>query len=131
MFDQPCDDPALALVCELESSLLTPESRQDAAFLHRVLHPDFIEFGASGRTWTRQSIIADLSSASPAASIEATAMTARRIDTGTILVTYHADRDGLRSLRSSIWVQHHANWTMLFHQGTPAVLESHDAQALV
>lgn len=98
MLDQRSDDPALTLVCELESSLLTPESRQDAAFLHRVLHPDFIEFGASGRTWTRQSIVADLSSASPAASIEATAMTARRIDADTILITYHADRSGLRSL---------------------------------
>ena len=129
MLDQPSDDAALTLVCELELGLLTPENRQDAAFLHRVLHPDFIEFGASGRTWTCESIIADLISTTPEASIEVTAMTARRIDTDTILITYHADRSGLRSLRSSIWVQHHANWTMLFHQGTPAVLESHDAQA--
>ena len=125
MLDQPSDDPDLTLVSELELSLLTPEKRQNAAFLHRVLHPDFMEFGASGRTWTRQNIIADLTMASPETSIdiEATAMTARRIDADTILITYHADHAGMRSLRSSIWIQHEANWTMLFHQGTLIPLE--------
>lgn len=123
MLDQPCDDPDLHTVCELELCLLTPEKRQDTAFLRRVLHPDFIEFGASGRTWTRKSIIADLTSVSSETSIEATAMTARRIDTGTVFITYRTDCAGRRSLRSSIWVQHQGRWTILFHQGTPARLE--------
>lgn len=131
MLDQPHDDSDLHLVSELELDLLTPEKRQDEAFLHRVLHPDFIEFGASGRMWTRESIIADLTSASAEISVEATAMSARRIDTGTILITYNADRAGQRSLRSSIWVQPQGNWTMLFHQGTFALLESHEVQAVV
>ena len=121
--DQPSDDPDLPLVRELELSLLTSENRQDATFLHRVLHPDFMEFGASGRTWNRQNIIVDLIATSPETSIEATAMTARRIDADTILITYHADHAGMRSLRSSIWIQHKANWTMLFHQGTLIPLE--------
>ena len=37
----------------LEESLWRHETRFDRDYLQRVLHPDFFEFGRSGRVWTR------------------------------------------------------------------------------
>lgn len=37
----------------LEESLWKDETRFDTAYMEKVLHPDFFEFGRSGRTYER------------------------------------------------------------------------------
>ena len=48
-------DEDLQLVIDLELRLLQPQVRASAGELETLLHPDFLEFGASGRSsiWYR------------------------------------------------------------------------------
>jgi hypothetical protein len=41
----------------LEQSLLTPTVRSSAEELDRVLSDDFLEFGSSGRAYTKEQVI--------------------------------------------------------------------------
>jgi hypothetical protein len=90
--------------------------------MESVLAEDFIEFGSSGRVWSREEIL-DM----PAHDLRATlplsglAITPIRIDA--VLLTYTSEviRDRVyRSNRSSIWVRVGPSWRLRFHQGTPA-----------
>lgn len=110
-------DPHLADVVGLELQLLEPATRRDRAELERLLHPEFREVGASGKTWDRDALIEVLThEQAPVASVERLA--ARPVAGDVVLVTYLAESGGRRSLRSSLWV-HQQGWRMLFHQGTP------------
>lgn len=42
---------------DLDLRLLQPQVRASAGELEKLLHPDFFEFGASGRTWDRSQTI--------------------------------------------------------------------------
>jgi glyoxylase I family protein len=84
-----------------------------------LLTDDFLEFGQSGRVWTRETI-APLLGSSPdgsagAAAPELEAFEVTRLGEGVALVTYRA----LGANRSSIWVRRDGRWRMRFHQGTP------------
>ena len=41
----------------MEEALVDPEVRRSVEVMESLLHPDFVEFGASGRIFTRASII--------------------------------------------------------------------------
>lgn len=43
-----------------EEALLSASVRADPEMLRRMLHPDFVEIGRSGRRWNRDVIIAEL-----------------------------------------------------------------------
>jgi Domain of unknown function (DUF4440) len=43
-----------------EMWLLQPHVRASSAGYEALLHPDFFEFGASGRCWTRREVIEEL-----------------------------------------------------------------------
>ena len=103
----------------LEESLWRAETRFDRDYLQRVLHPDFFEFGRSGRIWTRD----DTLTAEPS-SIDARLadFAVRPLGDDAVLVTYtsyvrHEQMDVGR--RSSIWVHVGSSWQLRFHQGTP------------
>jgi hypothetical protein len=49
---QTAHDPDLDEVLDRERSLLTRPVRSDPDAVRRLLHPEFREFGASGRVWT-------------------------------------------------------------------------------
>jgi len=104
-------------VVRLELELLQPDRRGDRAYLERVLHPDFEEFGSSGRHWHRDEIIAALLAQPGSSQPEATDF--RMLDLGpdSILLTYRTRT----SLRSSIWVRSDTGWLIRFHQGTPHI----------
>lgn len=57
--DGGCDSAVEAAV-EAELRLLAPEVRSSPELTGALLHPGFHEFGASGRHWDRESIIASL-----------------------------------------------------------------------
>jgi hypothetical protein len=48
------DEPELR---RLEESLWRPETRFDREHLDRVLAPGFVEFGRSGRIWSRDEVL--------------------------------------------------------------------------
>jgi hypothetical protein len=110
-------DGDLAQVTERELALLVPAVRRDPDRVRAFLHRDFMEFGASGRVWDRTSIAAITEG--PHGPITATGMTARRLDTDTVLLTYRSHAQDRQALRSSLWVREAGEWLLLFHQGTP------------
>jgi ribonuclease HI len=106
-------DATLENVLALESRLLDPHTRRDPAQVASLLHPDFWEIGASGRTWSHAEVLAALAN-DPQPRATAGDMAARRISDNVVLVTYSAGD----SRRSSLWVRGADGWRLLFHQGT-------------
>jgi hypothetical protein len=115
---------ASAELRKVEESLLDTTVRHDRKKMRSMLAENFLEFGSSGRTWTRSSIIELLSqeTAFVPPSIEdfRCAFLSREV----ALVTYRTVRtdpdsgEVLASLRSSIWTNESGSWRMRFHQGT-------------
>ncbi|RFU21231.1 nuclear transport factor 2 family protein [Geodermatophilus marinus] len=109
----------LAAVVELERLLLRPDTRADPDRVAALLHPEFREFGASGRVWDGEAIVRALG-ADPEVRGTAEAFEVVRLAEDVVLLTYRVT--GHRgSLRSSLWVRDGAaGWRLRFHQGTPA-----------
>jgi ribonuclease HI len=113
------DVAALAQVVALERRLLDPEVRARPEEVERLLHPDFREVGASGRTWTRAAIVAALRD-DPGAGAAMDDVRATRLAEDVVLLTYTAvPPAGPGSRRSSVWVASAGGWQVVFHQGTP------------
>ena len=113
-------DQVIAEVLSLERRLLDPVTRASSRNVERLLHADFREVGATGRSWDRDSVLAALTTA-PGETTAVTDMSARVVAAGVVLVTYQARGNGERggSLRSSLWCKGEDGWRVLFHQGTP------------
>jgi len=113
-------DQVIAEVLSLERRLLDPVTRASSRNVERLLHADFREVGATGRSWDRNSVLAALTTA-PGETTAVTDMSARVVAAGVVLVTYQARGSGERggSLRSSLWCKGEDGWRVLFHQGTP------------
>ncbi len=110
-------DHDLAEAVRLELLLLEPDVRNDADQVRRLLHPNFCEYGSSGRVWDRDSITKATGTSSEP--IAATALSPRRLGPNAVLLTYVSEASGRSALRSSTWVRHDSRWLLLFHQGTP------------
>lgn len=107
-------------VVRRELLLLEPRTRSHKPSVLALLHPDFVEFGASGRKWDRESIADALSAEEASAGkVEVQMLDCVCLDKGAMLVSYRARRAGSVSLRSSVWVRHNGDWLIRFHQGTP------------
>jgi hypothetical protein len=109
-------DADLEQVVARELRLLDPDVRADVDAVTELLHPDFAEYGASGRVWDRDSIVAALAE-DPGVSGTAEDLRAARLADDVVLVTYRVDGER-RSLRSSVWVRDDDGWRVRFHQGT-------------
>ena len=109
------DEDAKAVV-ERELALLTPDLRRDPISLLALLHPDFVEYGASGRVWDRQSILSVTTGT--VEQIGAREVRAHRLGPDAFLVTYVSDSGGRVALRSSTWLREGGDWLLRFHQGT-------------
>jgi ribonuclease HI len=107
------------LVAQRERSLLSPAVRGDRAQLEALLHPDFVEIGASGRRWTRSQIIDELLAAPTVGDLEVADLAVRALSAEVLLVTYTTHRRGVTGRRSSIWVRTAHDWVVQFHHGTP------------
>ena len=103
---------------ERELDLLRPDVRRDPVRVRALLHPDFLEFGSSGRIWDRDSV--PEATADGAVRMEIDQLHARRLGPDAVLLTYRTTTPGRSSLRSSTWIRaDDGEWLMLFHQGTP------------
>ncbi|GLQ87497.1 nuclear transport factor 2 family protein [Dyella flagellata] len=102
-----------------ELDLLQPEIRHSDA-VARLLADDFIEFGSSGRVFTKADIIALLQAESPL-KLAASQFETRMLAADVALLTYRVRRCSqppVLSLRSSLWQKRGETWQMVFHQGT-------------
>ncbi len=104
----------------LEHAMWRESTRFDLAFQEAKFAADFLEFGRSGRTYTRSQIIRTESSPINAT---LTNLQIRALDLATVLVTYDSEavynNEVEYAHRSSIWTRGNAGWQMRFHQGTP------------
>jgi hypothetical protein len=106
-----------------EEALLDPAVRRDPVQVDALLDGDFLEFGSSGRVWTREQIVELLATeiyTPPSVEDFQCALLSESV----ALVTYRAVRIDISSdlisaaLRSSIWTDVSGRWRMRFHQGT-------------
>jgi hypothetical protein len=111
------EDADLQEVIRREKLLLDPARRASAEDVATLLHPDFVEFGASGQVWDHASIVAALQ-ADPGVSGEGDDFHAHALADNVVLLTYRIV--GSRgSLRSSVWIwEVDTGWRLRFHQGT-------------
>jgi hypothetical protein len=99
----------------LETALHKREVRSSAEHLSRLLADDFIEFGSSGRVFSKSAIIQSLSQEEGELSVSVEDFAASELAADVVLVTYLANK---QTLRSSIWKKIGGRWQMIFHQGT-------------
>ncbi len=111
-----------AILRALEDSILDPAVRADPARMRALLTPEFSEFGASGRVFDRDGIIAQLAAEPATLARQARGFKVRLLAPGAALTTWRVQRDdGIETLRSSVWQQQaDGRWLMVFHQGTLA-----------
>jgi hypothetical protein len=81
-----------------------------------LIPDDFLEFGASGRTWTARDVRATLRDDAPR-EVEIEDFAVTRLADDVALVTYRS-RDPRPAKRSSVWVRRDGGWVLRFHQGT-------------
>ena len=113
------NDPALLNhLRQLEETLVRPEVRSSPERVGALLHPQFTEFGSSGRIFDRAAILAEIASETHFAlpSIEDLRLQGSGPDWA--LINYRAVSPAASTLRSSLWVRSGDRWQMLFHQGT-------------
>src|SRR4051812_34053565 len=116
----------------LETGLHTIEARRDRQRMAALLHPDFVEFGRSGKRYTRADILNEFGPTSVLPAVRSGDFRLDILAEGVALLTYasaHQDADGKQSrhtLRSSVWVWTEIGWQMRFHQGTPTSAPSID-----
>ena len=79
----------------LEIALLQPATRADAARLDALLHPDFLEIGASGRRHDKAAILAALAAEASAGPVELVAdgFEARALADDLVLLTWRSARE--------------------------------------
>ncbi len=114
-------DSVEAILVGLELELLRPSVRADERRLNALISDDFVEVGATGRSFGKTEVLARLPQES-AVMFTASEMRACLLAPDVALVTYLATRthegQTTYSFRSSVWVQQSGNWQMRYHQGT-------------
>jgi len=110
------------MIRKLEERLLKPSVRHSVQDVSELLADEFIEYGSSGRIFTKRQVIKGLHSEDPV-ELSLSDFKAKSLGVGVILATYRAvehEPDGQEtySLRSSIWKLINGRWQVVFHQGT-------------
>lgn len=115
------DESALTTVLDLERELQSPGTRADEGRLRQLLAPDFLEVGASGRQWDRDSILQllqDETADAETAPIEIHDLRGRVLAPEVIQVSWDSCWGERRARRTSIWCEREAGWQQVHHQGT-------------
>lgn len=111
----------------LEQTLLDPAVRKEPARVAALLAPDFMEYGSSGKVWSRAATLDLLAHEEGYTEPPLVRdFACRPLALGVVLATYRALRMDTESekpretLRSSIWTTGTHGWQLRFHQGTRA-----------
>lgn len=106
----------------LEESLWREETRFDRDYMDGLLAPGFVEFGRSGKIWTREATLTT-PKRKIGARIPLPKFGVRKLSEDVALVTYRSEglEDDLEvGNRASIWRRTEDGWKLEFHQGTRA-----------
>lgn len=109
---------------DLEEALLSSKVRSSPEILNEILADDFVEFGASGRVYDKQTMIATLIESSRRENFLLLDFRMIACTDEMTTVSYDCEcRDQenrlvRRSLRSSLWRNTKGKWQLVFHQGT-------------
>ncbi|WP_369173257.1 DUF4440 domain-containing protein [Streptomyces sp. R28] len=111
---------AVEAAIEGELRLLRPEVRSSPELLEELLHPEFREFGASGRDWDRTSIIESLLAGTDPGPrpVVVSRMEGVQLAPDVVHLTFDTENNGRRAHRSSLWRRTDDGWQMYFHQGS-------------
>jgi hypothetical protein len=119
-----------AEVVRRELLLLDPAVRADKDRVRELLHPNFVEFGASGRIWDAATMVdalatdsASIGSEPDSASISSMVadLIPASLSADVVLITYRIDDPARPRLRSAVWLRNaDGKWLLRFHQGTLA-----------
>ena len=108
----------------MEDTVASADVRASRALMAELLSDDFREFGASGRVFDKEMILATLSAEPDGDTYQVQDLEAQQLGPDTCLVTYRisprmvAGTQKAGSNRSSIWRMEEGVWRILFHQGT-------------
>ena len=107
----------------LEEGLWLIDTRGDLGWMDRILHPDFVEVGMSGRTYSREQVLAvDIDGLEANVPLDGYRMDL--VDEDVALVRYksrdHIGDETRIAERSSLWINTNEGWRLRYHQGTPA-----------
>src|SRR5262249_43295916 len=128
------NDMLLEELRTLETELHKDETRHNRKRMETLLHPDFIEFGRSGRRYTRADVLKEFGVGSVLPAIHSRHFDLIVLGEGVALLTYfsaHMNASGnphRHTLRSSVWVRTAVGWQIRFHQGTPSTRAAFDQQ---
>ena len=110
---------------EKEMQLHRYEFRTNKQAIAKLLHPDFLEVGKSGRTFNYQAIMGSMSVEKPTDSlVHSQDYECIQLDENVVLVLYKSavvERSGAVgdfAKRSSIWIKEESQWKLRYHQGT-------------
>ena len=125
-------DPALLAVLEelraREPIFHHPEFGTRRADFDKMMAPEFWEVGASGRRYSRESILDELERRYAGdyvdGPLEATDFHCRRLADEVYLLTYTLFQGERKTRRATIWQRIGAEWKIVFHQGTIVQSES-------
>lgn len=118
------------MLYEFEESLWRTETRFDRAYMERLLHPEFFEFGRSGRVYTRAQTL-DATRVVIDAELPLRGFAVHPVDNRAVLVTYLSIvqyEDLEVGNRSSLWVRNGDSWQLRFHQGTAVIDQEADTE---
>ncbi|MER5378112.1 nuclear transport factor 2 family protein [Streptomyces sp. NPDC002553] len=120
---QESDDVNEAIRGEL--SLLDPAVRSSKDRYQRLLDPEFVEVGSSGRRYTYDDMMSWLpdheGSSADGPRYDPSAITGVVLAPGLVQLTYETHFEGRRARRTSLWRKQDeaTGWRMYYHQGTP------------
>lgn len=124
--------PVLNELRSREPIFHTPRFARTPEEVEQAVSSDFWEVGASGRRYSRAFILHTLENDparyvnAEAAGWTASGFAVRALGPATYLLTYLLDQAGRRTRRATIWEKADPGWRILYHQGTPILLEGDD-----
>ncbi|MFJ9922185.1 DUF4440 domain-containing protein [Streptomyces rubiginosohelvolus] len=125
------EDTDVSAAIDAELQLMDPAVRASRPLAARLLDPEFVEVGASGRRWRYEEMLAalpDLDGGSGSGEgdgdgprFDASGMAGVVLAPGVVHLTYETVFDGRRARRSSLWRRQggETGWRMYYHQATP------------
>ncbi|XIE81427.1 DUF4440 domain-containing protein [Streptomyces sp. SBR177] len=117
------EEAAVAAATDGELRLHDPAVRASADGV-RLLDPEFVEVGASGRRWTHEEMVAALPTLHGGAEsppIETSRLSGALLAPDLVHLTYETLIAGRRARRSSLWRKGDGDtgWRLYYHQATP------------
>ncbi|MBW4827786.1 MAG: DUF4440 domain-containing protein [Clostridiaceae bacterium] len=108
------------LILKYEMDFFRKEFCDNIQNLKNRIHDEFIEFGKSGQVFDNNSIIKYLNHLDSDRDIEIQHFEIKDLKDDLIVANYVSNEieEGIKALRTSIWVKEYTNWKLYFHQGT-------------